>query len=261
MTRFAIAIFVASIAVGASAHDFWIEPSTFHPAVGDRVAAALRVGQKLAGDPLPNIPPLIDRFIVRGASAERPVVGRAGADPAGIAFIAEGGLHWIGYQSNSYPVALEGPKFEDYLRDEGLERIIDARKKNGQSAAPGRERFYRCAKALLDTPGAANFDVPLGFTLELVPRKNPYAIKNAGDLPLALKFHGKPIANVLVVAMSKADPANAVRARTDAKGRVTLPLAHAGFWLIKAVHMEAAPADAGVDWESWWASITFELPR
>jgi len=23
--------------------------------------------------------------------------------------------------------------------------------------------------------------------------------------------------------------------------------------------MEAAPADAGVDWESWWASITFDL--
>jgi uncharacterized GH25 family protein len=261
MTRFAIAIFVATVAVGALAHDFWIEPSTFHPAVGDRVTAALRVGQKLAGDPLPNIPPLIDRFIVRGASAERPVVGRAGADPAGIAFIAEGGLHWIGYQSNPYPVALEGAKFEDYLRDEGLERIVEARRKNGQSAAPGRERFYRCAKALLDTPGAAAFDAPLGFTLELMPRKNPYAIKSAGDLPLALTFRGKPIANVLVVAMSKDDPANAVHARTDAKGRVTLPLAHAGFWLIKAVHMQAAPADAGVDWESWWASITFELPR
>jgi hypothetical protein len=260
MPRF-VALFAVLVAIRASAHDFWIEPSTFHPAAGDRVSASLRVGQKLAGDSLPNIPPLIDRFIVKGSSAERPVVGRAGADPAGIAFIAEGGPHWIGYQSNPYPVALEGPKFEDYLRDEGLERIIDLRKKAGQSAAPGRERFYRCAKALLDTPGAAAFNVPLGFTLELVPRKNPYAMKRAGDLPLALTFRGKPIANVLVVAMSKADPDKAVRARTDAKGRVTLPLAHAGFWLIKAVHMEAAPADAGVDWESWWASITFELPK
>jgi uncharacterized GH25 family protein len=261
MTRIAIAIFVTLIGLQASAHDFWIEPSTFHPAVGDRVTAALRVGQKLAGDPLPNIPPLIDRFIVRGSGGERPVVGRAGADPAGIAFIAEGGLHWIGYQSNPYPVALEGAKFEDYLRDEGLERIIDARKKSGQSAAPGRERFYRCAKALLETPGVEAFDTPLGFMLELVPRANPYALKRARDLPLALTFRGKPIANVLVVAMSKDDPSKTIRARTDANGRVTLRLAHAGFWLIKAVHMEAAPADAGVDWESWWASITFELPK
>src|SRR3954452_7824270 len=129
MTRLAIAIFAASIALQASAHDFWIEPSTFHPAVGDRVTAALRVGQKLAGDPLPNIPPLIDRFVVRSSSGERPVVGRAGAYPAGIAFVAEGGQHWIGYQSHAYPVALEAAKFEDYLRDEGLERIVDQRKK------------------------------------------------------------------------------------------------------------------------------------
>src|SRR6185295_17426746 len=103
MTRFAIALFAAVVAISASAHDFWIEPSTFHPAVGDRVTVALRVGQKLAGDPLPNIPPLIDRFVLRGSAGERPVVGRAGADPAGIAFIGEGGLHWIGYQSNAYP--------------------------------------------------------------------------------------------------------------------------------------------------------------
>ena len=45
----------------------------------------------------------------------------------------------------------------------------------------------------------------------------------------------------------------------DAKGNVTLRLARSGLWLVKAVHMAAAPPDAGVDWESWWASLTFEL--
>jgi uncharacterized GH25 family protein len=254
--------FCLLLACHASAHDFWIEPSTFHPAVGDRVTAALRVGQKLSGDPLPRIPSLIDRFVIKDESGtEGPVVGRPGSDPAGIALISDAGLHWIGYQSTPYPVALEAQKFEDYLKDEGLEKIIAQRKKNSQSTAPGRERFYRCAKSLLDTPGGAShgFDSPLGFTLELVPRKNPYKIQPGGELPLSLLFRGKPMANVLVVAMSKDDPDKAVRARTDAKGHVTLKLAHAGFWLIKAVNMEAAPADAGVDWESWWASITFDL--
>src|SRR5258705_10253597 len=85
-----LAVILLFIATTASAHDFWIEPSTFRPAVGDRVTAALRVGQRLAGEPLPRIPALIDRFVVRGdGGVERPVVGRMGADPAGIAFIAE----------------------------------------------------------------------------------------------------------------------------------------------------------------------------
>ncbi|HXH41412.1 MAG TPA: DUF4198 domain-containing protein, partial [Thermoanaerobaculia bacterium] len=179
-TRVIIALIVAFVARRAVGHDFWIEPSKFRPAVSERVMVALRVGQKLSGDPLPRIPQLIDRFVIKGESGvEGPVVGRPGADPAGIAFVGDAGLHWIGYQSNPYPVALEAPKFEDYLRDEGLERIIEERKKKGQSAAPGRERFYRCAKSLLDTPAGAAagpsrvFDTPLGFTLELVPRKNP----------------------------------------------------------------------------------------
>jgi len=228
------------------------------------VTAALRVGQKVQGEALPRIPPLIDRFLIRGSGAEGPVLGRPGADPAGTTRVAEGGVHWLGYQSNAYPVTLDAQKFESYLKEEGLERIVAERAKRGESAMPGRERFYRCAKALLDTPGdpAASAKVaaaPLGFTLELLPRKNPYAIGAGGQLPLSLLFRGKPSPNVLVVAMRKDDPEHAVRARTDAKGQVTLRLPQAGFWLIKAVQMERAPLDAGVEWQSWWASITFDL--
>lgn len=262
MTRPAHFLLALLVATTASAHDFWIEPSTFRPPVDGTVTASLRVGQQVHGDPVPRMPPLIERFVLRGAAGESRVIGRPGTDPAGIARIAEPGLHWLGYQSNASPMNNDAPKFESYLKEEGLERIAALRKKQGQSAAPVRERFYRCAKALLDTPGAAAkgvFDAPLGFTLELVPRKNPYTMTRGGELPVALSFRGKPLANVLVVAMNKEHPGQPVRARTDAKGRVTLRLAHSGFWLVKAVHMESAPAGSGADWESWWASVTFDL--
>ena len=237
------------LATPAFAHDFWIEPSTFRPATGERVTARLRVGQKLQGDPVPRIPPLVDRFVLDGT----PMIGYAGSDPAGIAAVAHPGLQWIGYQSNPYPVTLEAPQFEQYLRDEGLDDAIKIRSQRRQN-----ERFYRCAKALLNAGGTKSgaIDAPLVFTLELVPRKLPRA---GGELPLTLLFNGRPAPHILVVAMSKSDPDHAVRARTDARGRVTLPIAHGGFWMIKAVHMQPAPAGSGVDWESWWASITFEL--
>ena len=237
------------VAAAASAHDLWIEPSSFRPAAGERVTAALRVGQKLQGEPLPRIPPLIDRFVLD----DKPMLGFAGSDPAGIALVARPGFQWIGYQSNAYPVTLDAPKFEQYLRDEGLDGVIKLR-----SQRPQAERFYRCAKSLIDASGApaGTIDAPLGFTFELVPHKKP---RVGDELPLTLLFNGKPAANALVIAMSKTDPDKAVRARTDARGRVALRIPHGGFWLIKAVHMQAAPPDSGVDWESWWASITFEL--
>jgi uncharacterized GH25 family protein len=249
----------------APAHDFWIEPSTFRPAAGEEVTAALRVGQKLQGEPLPLIPFFVDRFVLKGDGREVSIEGESGAEPAGKGSVPAAGLHWIGYQSQPTPILLEARKFEESLRDEGLERIVAERAKKGQSGAQGRERFSRCAKALLQSKGTKAdaskgvFDTPLGFTLELVPRKNPYALRPGGELSLAVLFRGKAIANVLVVATSKDDPEKTVSARTDANGLVTLRLAHPGFWLVKAVHMESAPPDTGVDWESWWASVTFEL--
>jgi len=247
MKRFAFAL--ALLACRAAAHDFWIEPSTFRPAVGDRVTAALKVGQKLAGDPVPRIPSLIERFELDG----RPMIGRLGSEPAGIALVAKDGLQWIGYQSTASEVTQDAQKFAKYLGEEGLERFV-AKPEN-------HERFYRCAKALVAAGGqtSGTFDAPLGFTLELVPRKNPYALRAGDELPVALLFRGKPAAGVLVVAINRDDPESPVRARTDAKGRAALRLGRGGFWLIKAVRLEAAPPGAGVDWESWWASVTFDL--
>jgi Domain of unknown function (DUF4198) len=207
------------------------------------VSVALRVGVKLLGDPVPRVPELIDKFFIRGDGDERPVVGRGGMEPAGLAFVSGPGLHWIGYQSFASPLTLDAKKFAEYLRDEGLPTVPQ-----------GPERFYRCAKALLDTPGDSGkvLETPLGFTLELIPRKNPYT---TGELPLTLLFRGKPLANAQVVAMNKDET---IKVRTDARGRATVRLAHPGFWLIKAVHMEPAPKGSGSMWESWWASMTFE---
>ena len=35
------------------AHDFWIEPSAFRPALDDKVSLVLRVGQNFSGNRLP----------------------------------------------------------------------------------------------------------------------------------------------------------------------------------------------------------------
>jgi len=262
MTRpAAVATALLFLATISFAHDLWIVPSKFKPAAGEIVTASLLVGQKLHGEPLPRIPPLVDRFVLWRNGVETQTVGRAGADPAGAVLVGEPGVQWIAYQSNAYPLSLEATKFTDYLRDEGLEHVIEARAKSGHSAAPSRERFYRCAKSLISAGGDAKgtFDKPLGFTLELIPRSNPYALRAGATLPLTLLFHGQPIANVLIVAMNRDDPADQIAVRTDAKGRANVALKRPGFWLIKAVHMQAAPAGANADWESWWASITFEL--
>jgi hypothetical protein len=49
-----------------------------------------------------------------------------------------------------------------------------------------------------------------------------------------------------------------LHARTDKQGRATFILERGGVWRIGAVHMIEARDKKIADWESLWASITFE---
>ena len=53
----------------------------------------------------------VDQFVVEDASGRKPVVGREGADPAGVIRAATTGMLVIGYRSNPSAVELEPAKF------------------------------------------------------------------------------------------------------------------------------------------------------
>jgi uncharacterized GH25 family protein len=245
------------------AHNFWIEPTAFTPAPGQRVAVRLRVGQELQGDPVPRDPSLMKRFVTVGPNgAEVTVPGVPNTEPAGFLAFQAPGLYTIVYESGRSAVELEAAKFETYLKEEGLETVSARRARAGKTAAPAREVFSRSAKSLVAVGDGSGpgFDRVLGLRLELVAEKNPYALANGGELPVRLLYEGKPLAGSLVMALQRGRPGAVTSARSDSKGRATLKLDRPGLWLIKAVHMISAPADAGADWESFWASLTFAVP-
>jgi uncharacterized GH25 family protein len=257
-----VAAAVALSGVTLFAHDMWIEPTTFLPRTGDIVGARLRVGQDLLGDPLPRNPALIKQFVVEDAQGRKPLIGRDGADPAGLLRVAAPGLLVIGYGSNPSKVEQTAEEFNQYLKEEGLEAVAALRARRGQTGGV-REMFSRCAKSLVlsGSPDPSQGDRSLGFTLELVAERNPYAMAAGQDLPIRLTYEGRPLAGALVVAMNRSAPSEKLTARSDKDGRVTFRLPRSGMWLVKAVHMIPALPDTKADWESFWASLTFELPE
>ena len=255
---------VAAIALSTAplfAHDMWIEPTTFSPEPGQVVGVRLRVGQDLLGDPVPRDPALVNQFVVEDAAGRKPLVGRNGADPAGFLRVAMPGLLVIGYRSNPSAIELVAEKFNQYLKEEGLDAVAALRARRKETGARAHELFSRCAKSLVlsGSPTATQGDRRLGFPLELVAERNPYAIRAGQDLPVRLTYDNRPLAGALVVAMNRLNPSEKLAARTDHDGRVRFRLRSGGMWLVKAVHMIPAPAGANAQWASFWASLTFEL--
>jgi uncharacterized GH25 family protein len=247
--------------VPLAAHDMWIEPATFAPEVGQVVSVRLRVGQDLLGDPLLLDQSLVNQFVVKDADGLRPVVRRDGGDPAGLLRVASPGLLVIGYRSNPSAIEMPADKFNQYVKEEGLEAVLAMRASRNETGTAVHELFSRCAKSLVfsGTTAEAPGDRPLGFTLELVAERNPYAVGPGQDLPVRLIYENRPLAGALVVAMNRLNPAEKLSARTDKDGRVRFKVRPGGMWLIKAVHMVPAPAGARAEWTSFWASLTFEL--
>jgi uncharacterized GH25 family protein len=256
------AVFVLLLS-GASvaAHDLWIEPTVFLADAGKVVGVRLRVGQDLQGDPVPRDPDLINEFVVVEPTGRKPVVGRDGADPAGLLRVSGPGLLVVGYRSNPSPIVLTAEKFNQYIKDEGLDAVAAQRALRHQTSAEAKEIFARCAKSLLlsGAPSEAQHDQALGFTLELVAERNPYVLRAGDELPVRLTYEGRPLAGALVIALNRVDPAARMTARSDKDGRVRFRLPSSGFWLIKAVHMIPASAGSNAEWASFWASLTFDL--
>ena len=245
----------------SSAHDFWIDPDRFDAEPGAEILLTLRQGANMKGDSLPYLTPLIDDFSRTDSDGRHAIESVMGNDPAAV-IIAGPGTTLIGYQSNRDFVELEPDKFDSYLVDEGLESIIDQRQALGESNANAREYFVRCAKLLLDS-GAPDtsrvFSNRLGYTLELMPQSDPNKLSAGDELPIELLYLGRPVSGVRVRALTAYWPDQPVDSRTDANGRVLLTLPRTGAWLIKAVHMIRLEDDSKADWESFWASLLFEI--
>jgi uncharacterized GH25 family protein len=262
LRRRAIAVALASLlAATASAHDFWIQPPKFRVAKDEVVEVPLRVGEEYVGEVVPRDDLRIEKFVVHGPDGVEPVPGADGKDPAGRFTPKKDGIYVVGFRSKRRSIELEASKFEAYLKEEGLQRVVELRAERKETQKPGREVYSRCAKALIRAGDGAKdgHDRVLGMRLEIVPETNPYAVEAGAALAFRVVYDEKPLAEALVVARSRAEPKHVVSARTDAEGRVKLTLAKAGEWTAKCVHMVEAPKETGMDWESLWASATFEL--
>jgi hypothetical protein len=204
----------------------------------------------------------IEIFVDSGPDGRRPVVGLDGADPAGAVRADAVGTHVIAYGSNRAFTEVPAVEFEQYLVEKGLELVAAQRARQRAGSAKVREAYSRHAKTLVrvGTQGGELVDHAVGLRLELVAAEGLVSAPTRAARSFQLLYDGRPLAGVLVVAFRPGTADDELKVRTDAAGRARFQLPSAGVWRIAAVHMIPATAGIAAEWESLWASLTFELP-
>lgn len=270
------AAFAAALAVAGSrpcaagAHEFWMQPRTFHPAAGAATPVAFFVGH---GADRARWRMRLSRVVafrsVDAASAvqDRRDTLREGADAPDAALVfTSPGLHVVTFETNAALSTLPADKFEAYAREEGLTLPIEARRRAGVQDQPGREHYSRRAKALVQVGPALAADrvlavAPAGLSLEIVPEADPYVPGPRRRLPVRVLSDGRPLPGATVKLTDlDADAAPAETHVTDAAGRAVFRSPRTGSWQFGVIWSRPAVNDPEADFETTFSSLTFGLP-
>jgi uncharacterized GH25 family protein len=249
----------------AQAHDYWLEPDSFFPAVGAKINIRLHVGDHFKSEaerPFQKKPTVKFELIGAKDKQDLAAAGKDDEKPVAQVTLKTAGTYWTALERGPQTIKLAADKFNAYLAEEGLDAILELRRKAGQDKAEGRERYSRSIKCLLQA-GAQHDDTwkqELGQRLEIVPLANPYRLKVGDKLPVKVLFEDKPLAGARLFAHHRAGDKVSTQTLTLSKdGLAEVKLERAGTWLIRLVHMQRCDTVKDIDWESFWAAFTFGL--
>jgi nickel transport protein len=94
--------------------------------------------------------------------------------------------------------------------------------------------------------------------MQLVPDRNPLALRRGDRLRVQLLWDGKPLPGVAIMA-DYADNADLKHGVTDADGRLELAVQNQGLNVIGAMWIEPVAGDAEIDFVEHLATLTFAL--
>jgi hypothetical protein len=175
------------------------------------------------------------------------------------------GTYAAGLSTKPRDFSLAAAAFNQYLADDGIPDILAQRRKDGSLKRDARERYSKHIKAIFQVGDTRSdgWSVPLGYPAELVPLANPYTLKAGATLGFRVLVDGQPIAGQLVLVGGRRGSTGDTRLpatslRSDRAGIVRVALTAPGRWYVKFIHMVPRSNDV-VDYESKWATITFEV--
>lgn len=252
------------LAAPVAAHDVWLQPMRFQIAPNAPLGATFLIGHAEYRDRWSNNDRIIQlNDIYTGGKLDRRSDLQNGGAFDFVSRLTVPGIHVLAMQSNYAFSELPAIRFNDYAKAEGLALILAARQRSGATQAPGRERYSRRAKSLIQVgpQTAANQQIatrPIGLKLEIVPDRNPYALNASRMLPVHVLYNGERLANATVMLTDVGHDSKPVSvAITDRAGRANFRIPVSGNWLLNVIWSEPLAGDPKFDFDTTFSSLTF----
>jgi uncharacterized GH25 family protein len=263
MKKFSSLLLVLVMVSLTQAHEFWLQPKKYRYAIGEEVKVDFMVGESFTGEFWDLKRHKAEKAELHRASGvknlTREVTPTKGEN---ISLLTDQpGTYLLAMQSNAAYLEMEAKAFNDYLKEDGLDDILNERTKSNQLDKPSKEFYTRYAKLMLQVGAQPDdtFKKQIGFRYEIVPVQNPYTLKPGDYLQCKVLFEGKPAPHALVKVWSKVNSTTFLQnIYTEKDGMLRFPISMSGAWMVSSVKMIKSET-AGAEYHSLWASLVFGI--
>jgi uncharacterized GH25 family protein len=254
-------IFLTTLAV--ESHEFWLQPKKFKYVLNEEMNVDFLVGENFEGEPwdlkknkiekleLSHLAKTIDLKLQVKPDAKEKLKWK----------FTEEGTYLLSMQSNDAYIELDAEKFNDYLKEDGLENALDIRTKTNTLDRPSKEFYSRYVKLIVQTGNRTDdsFKKKTGMRIEIIPKQNPYLLKSGDYLQCLVLFDGKPSAHQMVKVWNKIGNTTFQQNNyTENDGTLKFPISSKGPWMVSTVIMIPSQKP-GADWQSFWSSLVFGI--
>lgn len=247
----------------ATAHEFWLQPKKYRYKTGEEMKVDFMVGENFTGEFWDLNRHKVEKLEMHAGAIVKNLlkdVKPTAGNNLGYKFDKEG-THLLGMESNNAFIEMEADKFNDYLREDGIENILEERTKSNQLNKPSKEFYKRFAKLLLQSGSKTDetFRKRMGFRYEIMPLANPYLLKSGDYLECRVLWDGKPAPHTLVKVWSHIGNRSFLQdIYTENDGTIKFPISNNGPWMVSAVKMIHSENE-GADYQSLWTSLVFGI--
>jgi uncharacterized GH25 family protein len=247
----------------ALAHEFWLLPKKFRFAVGEDVPISFMVGENFEGEPWNLTKHRAEKLELHQLTKSKDLrtsVKSEAKEKLKIK-LTEEGTHLLVMQSNYAFIELAADKFNEYLKEDGLDNAYEQRKNSNTLDKPAKEFYARFAKLLVQVGNKTDntFKKRIGLKNEIVPDQNPYTLKSGDYLQCTVLYDGKPSPHQLVKVWNKIGNTTFLQnLYTENDGTIKFPINSTGPWMVSSVKMIPSEKE-GADWQTMWASLVFGI--
>ncbi|HUD71189.1 MAG TPA: DUF4198 domain-containing protein [Dongiaceae bacterium] len=259
--------FAPGASTQVSAHDFCLLPGAPTADPGSPFDLAMHLAETFPGETVPWRTGKIvsmSLFDAHGRTeiASPPLEG----DPAQARLeLRAPGTAVVTLVTDASYIELPAAEFDAYLDHDGHTAALAARRQSGRTDTPGRERYTRHVKTILNAggPAASVALTRAGMILEIVPQTVLQGLAPGGTLPVRAFYKDAPYADAPICATHEGwqggPDSYAWCGRLDGAGRAQVPITAAGWQMIRASKMVPVKGDPKADWHSYWTTLTFHV--